>query len=95
MVTFRQAERQVLSTVLGDQAVLMLTDTGQFFELDDTGTAIWSILDSDRGLDEIVAALMAEFDVDQPTCAAQTQAFLADMVAKGLITRTPDEQPAT
>ena len=36
-------------------------------------------------LDEVVASLIDAYEIDEPTCRAEAEAFLADMTAKRLI----------
>ncbi len=76
----------VIEADVGGEIVLLHTQNWQYFEFDKVGAAIWNLLNAPKSLDSLVTALTAQFEVDQDRCREETQAFLDDMVAQGLVT---------
>jgi Coenzyme PQQ synthesis protein D (PqqD) len=75
-----------LSTTLGDDVVILgLRDT-VYYGLSGAGTRIWQSLQTGCRVGEIVASIVAEFDVTREQAAADLQALLADLETRGLVT---------
>jgi len=71
----RIAEDVVFRDLAGE-AVLLNLKTGVYFGLDPVGTRVWHLIGEGRSVGEIVDALVAEYDVSAPRCAAD----LADLL---------------
>ena len=76
----------VIEADVGGEVVLLHTQNWQYFEFDKVGAAIWNLLNSPSSLDSLVASLTEQFEVDAGRCRQETQAFLDEMVAQGLVT---------
>jgi hypothetical protein len=72
-------------TRVGSSYLLLHTGSWNYFEFDPVGSAIWTLLDSPRSLDELVADLTRTFAVDPDRCAAETETFLTGLVGEGLV----------
>ncbi len=76
----------VLSAAIGPTEVALLDHAREtYYGLDGPGRRIWELLAEPRTLDEVVAALMSEYDVDKATCRADTRELVEQMLAKGLV----------
>ncbi|MCW3848244.1 PqqD family protein [Sphingomonas sp. LB-2] len=71
---------------LGEQTVIMDIESGYYFQLNQSGAAIWGQLETPMALAEICARLKARFEVDAQTCRAEVGEFLELMRDKGLVT---------
>ena len=71
-------------TEIDDEIVVMQLDTGDFFSLTGTGTAIWRLIDSTRDRQALIAALCAEFG-SAAEVTADVDEFLAKLRGAGLI----------
>src|SRR4051794_40017168 len=80
---------------VGERTVVMNLGTGQYLALEETGREIWRRLVEHGSLDGAVAALSAEFDVDEATCRADVTAFVQNVSSLGLLgdVREPDTAP--
>lgn len=57
-----------------------------YLHLNGTGATIWKALaDGGATLESVVAALTAEYDVDEPTAEADARALLDQLAERGLI----------
>ena len=62
--------------------------------LNPVASKIYSMLDGTHTKDQIVSAVMAEFDVEETTARADLEAFLADLKSHGLLAGKPTGEPA-
>lgn len=57
----------------------------QIMSLNETGVFLWRILEEGAERDQLVARLLAEYDVDEQTATADVDAFLTSLREKALI----------
>jgi hypothetical protein len=86
MKAFRIPEDVVFRDLDGEGVVLNLA-TGTYFGLNPTGTRVWHLIQDGKATDDIVHAIVAEFDVSPETAATDVAALLVDLEAKGLVSR--------
>jgi hypothetical protein len=79
---------------LDDQTVIVDPRRREVHVLNGVGSAIWDLLSETKNVIDLVAALEHDgrFDADFDTIAADVQAFLSDLIDKGLV--TVDRPPA-
>lgn len=75
----------VVSTELGEEAVLLHLQSQRYYTVNETGLAIWSLLAEPRSLDEIVEALAQDFEVTREDARTAARAFLDELLADGLV----------
>lgn len=74
---FRSLNQEtVVSTSLGSGLALLDLRTKEYFSLDPVGAFIWETLRRPQRQDELVAAVVGEYDVSPETCAAEVEAFI-------------------
>ncbi len=76
---------QVMSRQVGDETVLLDLVSGVYFGLDGVGKRIWETVAEGQTLDETVAAITTEFDVDEDQARADIIEFAEDLVQRGLL----------
>lgn len=74
-----------LSAALSDGAVLLHLYTKRYFSLNETGSRIWSLLEQQATDEEIVDALVREYEVEKRDAARAVNQLLDDLVAERLI----------
>jgi len=77
-----------LSASLSDGAVLLQLYTKRYFSLNETGSRIWSLLEQQATDEEIIDALVREYDVEKPEAARAVNQLLDDLVAERLVETT-------
>ena len=80
-------ERQ-LSTTLGDEVIILGLDDSMYYGLSATGVRIWELVQVPRTVGEILAALVADYEVDRHRAETDLEALLADLHSRGLIAIT-------
>ena len=85
----------VLREIAGEH---LLIPTGQaalclhgMINLSESGLILWNKLQSDCTEQELVNTLLAEYDVDRETAAADVHAFVAQMTKVGLLCESDEE----
>ena len=69
----------VLRTVAGETVVLPsgdVTDFDMMITLNDTGRFLWEKLETETSEEELIKAVLAEYDVAEDRAAASVQAFI-------------------
>jgi len=78
---------EVAWNFLGDNIVAFnLAGDKQFHDLNATAALVFKLLQTPKDKSELVAAVLAEFDVNDETASTDVEALLAEMHGKGLIT---------
>ena len=67
------------------EVVMMNTDTGMYFALNEVASFIWDRLAEPLSLQRICDFVLAEFDVTPETCESDTRKFVESMVRDGLL----------
>lgn len=78
----------VLRTVAGDTIVVptgATLDLNMMITLNDTGKFLWEKLEKGAEVEELVAALLAEYDVDEARARAHVAAFVEKLNGHGFL----------
>lgn len=75
----------VLTARADGAAVLLDLHSEQFLGLDDTGSTIWSAIESGGSINTIVSALAEEFDADRAQLEGDARSFVAELLTRGLV----------
>lgn len=62
-----------------------LANTVEMFALSEVGQFIWSLADGTRGVEEIVSAVVQEFDVAEDRARTEVSEFVAQLSSYGLV----------
>ncbi len=76
---------EIPGSKIEDELVFFHHDTGKYYATGPVGAEIWEFLASDRTVSEICGHLMARFDIDRPTCEAEVDTFLQELLEAGVI----------
>jgi len=78
----------ILRTVAGQVVVLPSgdeLDLNMMITLNDTGKFLWERLETGAEVEELVSALLAEYDVDEATARAGVECFIAKLNENGFL----------
>ncbi|GAB2560448.1 PqqD family peptide modification chaperone [Spirosoma areae] len=75
------------SSALGKETILLNYDAGTYYELNEVGGFIWSLLQTNKTMtvQEIQARILDEFDVEPAVCQSELASFLANLLREKLI----------
>jgi hypothetical protein len=72
--------------VIEGKAFVVTAHLNQLHTLNRTATRLWELADGEGcSVDEAVARLVAEFEVDEPTARTDVERSFAEMVAKEIL----------
>jgi hypothetical protein len=69
---------------LDDEVIAINLDTGVYFAMDDTAADCWSVLAAAGTIDDMVALLVARFEVESDVARRDVEAFSESVVTNGL-----------
>lgn len=72
------------SRLIAGEAVILSLDTKVLRGLNPVGSRVWDLIDGARTVDEIVDVIVVEFDVTRAVAAADVEAFVGQLVDRGL-----------
>lgn len=75
----------IVGTRVEDEVILMSIESGMFYTLTGPMAEIWLLLESEKSLKELVAALMAVFDIEQAACEVECSGLLQEMLGQKII----------
>ncbi len=72
---------------LGEETVLLNSESGVYFSLNEVGGFIWERLSEEaRTYEDLVDSVMAEYDTDEAACRKDIQDILEEMEKEKLVT---------
>jgi len=76
---------EVLTAHLEGEAVLLHMDTKNYFRLNATAALLWKGMERGLEREQLLDSLLAEFEVDRPTAAAELDRLLGELADRGLV----------
>ena len=85
-----QLRKSQSSSVLGGETIVLSYDLGNYYELNEMGSFIWSLLQANEMLTvmEIKERMLAEFAVEESVCQEELMSFLENLFYEKLIETT-------
>jgi hypothetical protein len=74
--------------VVGDmdgEKVMLNIEEGKYYALDRIGSRIWELVETPRTVEDLVAVLVGEYDVEKDKCQYDVLALLNQLYAQGLV----------
>jgi hypothetical protein len=87
--TLLVASDDVLSSPLGGEVVLLEPRAGVYYSLNEVGAVMWEQLQQPVTLEAICEAVVAEFEVDIPTCEPDVRRVLGELLRHNLAEVVP------
>ena len=78
------------SSVLGKETIVLNYELGNYYELNEIGGFIWSLLQANKtmSVEEIQERILNEFEVEESVCQKELKLFLESMLHEKLIEAT-------
>jgi hypothetical protein len=80
----RPGQGQV-STDLGEEVAILHIESGKYFALNAVGARVWDLVANGSTVDDILAALLREFDVDAERCERDLTQVLLELEERRLV----------
>jgi Coenzyme PQQ synthesis protein D (PqqD) len=80
----------IVSRVVADEAIVVpirrgAADMDAIFTFNETGTTLWNMIEADRSAAEMSQYLQNQYGLPAEQAAADTERFIEDLAAAGLI----------
>jgi hypothetical protein len=72
-------------SIMNGETVMLSVRNGKYYNLGETGGAIWRCIGTSSTVLEVVRAIAAEYNVEQDVCEEQVLSFLEQLLEHGLI----------
>jgi hypothetical protein len=86
--------KEVVWTKLGDEVAILNSATGTYFGLDAVGSRIWCLMADGLAIDEVVARLLSEYEVDEERIRKDLTDLIAELQQRSLVKIATDEDLA-
>lgn len=83
--TMLRRKAAVVSADVADDAILLDIDSGYFFQLNRTGTRIWTFVEAPQTLGALCDHMAANYRVDDEACRRDVITFVADLIERGVL----------
>jgi Coenzyme PQQ synthesis protein D (PqqD) len=79
-------EQQVAAKVMDGEAILINLATGTYYSMPATGGFIWSLIERNLSLNDIVSGLSANYDADRQQLESDVVRLCQELCDEGLLT---------
>lgn len=83
---YRRDPDMVAAEMDGDLVMLSIA-RGEYFGISGVGTRLWNLLERPISAGEMVAALCAEFEVEESRCRADVDSFLRNLMHHQIVAK--------
>lgn len=74
-----------LATTIDGEAVVLETESGTYYGLNEVATFVWDELDEPRSIESLRDAILEEYEVDPEQCERDLQEVVDKMASNGLV----------
>lgn len=89
MSLFVQSKKTYASELDGE-ICLFYSENTEYYILNKSGSKLWKMLDSPKGLEELLKNMQNIYQVSEKDCLLGIKSFLQDAVKKGIIKEKTD-----
>jgi hypothetical protein len=75
----------VVSEVIGGEAILIDLASGVYYSMDDVGATLWSLIEAQCRLEDVVSEITARYDASRDRVEADVRQVVADFVRENLV----------
>lgn len=83
------ATRRQVSADLGDELAILAMDAGRYYGVESVGRRVWELVQTPTTLSAVVATLLDEYEVEEPTLLADVAKFMSSLADEGLLEVSP------
>jgi hypothetical protein len=84
----------VAGEVIDGEAIIIDLSTGVYYSMDGVGGSIWALIEAERSLGEIVAAIVARYEAPPERVHTDVQELVAELVREQLVLVSERESPS-
>ncbi len=84
-VTRLVRDPDLIAADMDGDLVMLSIERGEYFGVGGVGTRVWELLEQPASVDDLTAAICAEYEVDEATCRADMSRFAEELLRLGLV----------
>ena len=89
----RPNEAEVAAKVMDGEAVIINLASGTYFSMDKAGGLVWELIEGRHTLEEVVAAVVARYEVSSTQAQTDIERLLGELTAENLVMVADGEGP--
>ncbi len=86
-----EISEDIVFRIIGNEAVIQNVVTGVCYNLDKVGTRMWQLMWDYRSTEDVIAALLNEYKVEEKQLRGDVDRLIQQLIAKGLVKTEPEE----
>ena len=89
----RTNEEEVAANVMDGEAIMINLSNGIYYSMDKVGGLVWAMIEHRRSLEEMVAAIIAHYDIPHPQAQADVERLATELLQENLVEVSNDGAP--
>jgi len=74
-----KTKEEIIWRVVDDEALLLDTDSGYYFSMNDTATEIWCLLNEGKSIDDVATTISERYEIDSESVRRDVQELIANL----------------
>ena len=83
--TLLSRNSEIISSKIDNETVMMDIDFDKYYGLEEVGTRIWELLETQISFEELCRSLVGEFDVSLEQCENDIKPFLHELIEQKML----------
>lgn len=75
----------MIAAEMDGDLVMMSIEQGRYYGIGGVGTRVWELLEKPTSVDQLCAAILEEYDVDEDVCRGDIRAYVEKLLGMGLL----------
>jgi len=84
-VGFATVPQHILTQQLEDELILLDTEKGQYFSLNEVGSRMWTLLQQGKDLEGVLNDMLQEYEVEESKLRADLAKFVDKLTSQGFL----------
>lgn len=84
-VAYQRSVSSHISTTVGSDTIILDTNLGRYFSLENVGTKIWEALEKPKTFEQLLTLILSTYEVEHETAKRDLKALLATLGTAGLV----------
>jgi hypothetical protein len=86
----RPNRQEVAAKVMDGEAIMINLSNGTYYSMDGVGGAIWEVIEGEHSLEEVVGAIVSQYDVEREVALADVESLVKQLVEENLVALSED-----
>lgn len=74
-----KTKEEIIWRVVDDEALLLDTNSGYYFSMNDTATEIWCLLNEGKSIDDVAATISERYEIDSSSVKRDVEELIDNL----------------